>query len=445
LPLLLPFFRDLQDNNIREWDTSHLKSELPSLLFLNIKRNTQLVIDKDILALPDLKTVDFLQMVSFNRIETHCMLTRNITLRVLGIKWSAVYSPTINTFDPNACLKIALNINSKNFWNWRKTYDFHIFCKLKYHTKAKYDISDTGIYSVDIQDLYCWKTVNLVYIFTTIIAAVALVLNCFVIVTTLRSDDLLGSVAHVLVANIAGGDLLIAVYTIILTITRQSTTFDSFVMKQEQFCSVVGVINLAGLFISPFMTFMVTLERYFVIVYCMQTSMRITLKLAYIVMAVAWTFAISLAICLINVPTLSNGTDDTCVPMGDYFVNAVFYVALFLLFLYFVSLVLYCHIYFNVRSTTDKTIVQINITNVLFWLTPLIAIYCITSYMSTHYHTKKILWDCFSLTCLVTNSCLNPVLFSIRNEKFRLEFCKLLRHRRCRIHTQQRPTSTHKL
>ena len=407
---------------------------------LNIKRNFHLVIDEGFLELPNLKNLTFLEIILLRRIETQCHLLKNNSQPIAAFGWFIVYSPNTSIFDWTTCLQGSLDVKIDNFWNLTKMYNFQVYCHLHALRVIKDEISDTGFYSVDFLNLFCWPTANLIYIFTSIIAVLALILNFLVIATTLRSENLLGSVAHVLVANIACGDLLIALYTIVLTITRQSITFDTFFMIQEKFCKVAGVFNLVGLFISPFMTFMVTLERYFVIVYCMQPNIRITLKHAYIVIVVAWTFSISLAICLLNLRTLSHAEDDVCIPIGNNDGNAVTYVGIFLLFLYFISIALYCHIYFNVKKTTEKTeqqrsdnsiakkIVQINITNVLFWITPIIAIY-FTTLSQIAFDQKRIIWDCFGMTCLVINSSINPVLFSFRNDMFRSQLPKRFRIR----------------
>jgi hypothetical protein len=100
----------------------------------------------------------------------------------------------------------------------------------------------------------------------------------------LRSRVLRESVAHVLVANIAVGDLLISFYMIIITTTRQSMSSDEFAhLYQPYFCRIVGLRFLIGQFSSPIISFIMTLERYLAVVYCMKPHIRITMRMCYVV------------------------------------------------------------------------------------------------------------------------------------------------------------------
>jgi len=125
----------------------------------------------------------------------------------------------------------------------------------------------------------CWDTINKIHILTLIIGIFAMMFNLVIIITTLRSKVLQESVAHVLVANMATGDVLYTLYTIIITTTRQSMTREDFYsFYLPYYCRIVGIFFLIGQFISPFVTSMMTLEIYLVIVYCMKPHVRLTMK-----------------------------------------------------------------------------------------------------------------------------------------------------------------------
>lgn len=261
----------------------------------------------------------------------------------------------------------------------------------------------------------------------------------------LKSGTLRRSTAHVLAGNLALGDFLLSVYITTLTLTRQIVSFETFFIIQRTFCRIVGISFMIGQFISPVMTLTMTLERYLVIVHCMHTGRRLTLTHVYIIMVVGWTLAITISICFTFVGKMSvtaTGTDDVCILLMNENGENLLYIPLAFLWLcHFTSVILYLHIYFDVKRTRQRTeqlrqdksiakkIALITGTNILFALVPVLIILILANTFVGNYlndTTKNIFWDCFGITCMITNSCLNPLLFSFRNSLFRTELCKLI-------------------
>jgi hypothetical protein len=158
-------------------------------------------------------------------------------------------------------------------------------------------------------------------------------------------------------------------------------------------------------------------------------------------MVIVWSLSVSIAVCFMTSPQFSRATDAMCVPLGtNDGVSVIHYVGGLGVLSYILSIALYGHMYLDVKKTNQKTvqlqrenrlarrIAVIVFTNVLFFkfyffILPAIVIAIVNSleaYISLG--NRFIFWKTFAITCLAINSCLNPILFSFRNEKFRNEF-----------------------
>jgi len=172
----------------------------------------------------------------------------------------------------------------------------------------------------------------------------------------------------------------------------------------------------------------------------MNNNLRITIKQAYVVNAMAWAVAFSLAMASMLSTDLASGTDLACVPLfSQYSKYFLLYFLTILGLLYLASITMYCHIYINVKKTAQKTeqfrkdnslarkIALICLTNICFWIIPLAITALITFTNLSEYvpfATRRILWNTFIQTSLAMNSCLNPILFSFRTDSFRAELFK---------------------
>jgi hypothetical protein len=165
--------------------------------------------------------------------------------------------------------------------------------------------------------------------------------------------------------------------------------------------------------------------------------------MCFAAMVTVWSLSVSLAISFMTSPKfsrISSTTDKMCISStNNDDQNVLLYVGVIGVLLYFISMALYGHMYLDVRKTNQKTaqlqrenrlarrIAVIMFTNVLFFILPLIATSAI-NFPPLTYHVssrvKSIFWGTCAVTCLGINSCLNPILFSFRNETFRNEFRK---------------------
>lgn len=189
------------------------------------------MLDKNIIHLPKIRRVDFLN-VRLPRVSLrlNCFLERKRQHK-FG-KEKRIFTFSQWNFFSDSCVFTKLVIDQLQFLNITSMYNFKHVCKSKSKSLKSEPLNEPsrlegGWYHTDIHNL-CWAKVNTVYIFTTSLGILIFLFNMIVISTVVRSKTLRGSVAHVLIANVATGDLLISIYVITLTLTRQSVTYNQY-------------------------------------------------------------------------------------------------------------------------------------------------------------------------------------------------------------------------
>ena len=417
---------------------------------LNVAQNIYWKPDQQVLSLPNLKMIYLIKFLYHIADPTcltlHCHLTHNnITI---GIQTFTKESPRSNqkNVDPRKLpIKPAmcwysyktLVFRDPSYWKVINGSGFIFHCKVEQSCPVlKQDAAPVWF---DFEDSsfkpYCWSTIKRIHIITLTEGICAMVCNLIVIMTTLRSRVLRESVAHVLVANIAVGDLLISLYMIIITSTRQSMSAENYdSMHLPLYCRMLGLIFLIGQFSSPFMSFVMTLERYLAVVYCMRPHIRITRRMTYVAMAIVWALSLALAVSFMTSPQLSTKPDTMCIPLTNINRELVLhYVGGIGCSIYIIAMALYIHMYMDFKKTNQKTVqlqrenrlarnvAVIMFTNILFFIFPLALIAVIFNIKVLSHVDEFIFGKTFGIACLGINSCFNPIFFSFKNEKFRKE------------------------
>lgn len=298
---------------------------------------------------------------------------------------------------------------------------------------------DAWFFTKRIQPKRCWDTIEKINHLTLIEGLCGVFLNLLVLLTTLKSRILKESVPHILVANMALGDLLMSMYIVILTLTRLAMGNEQYVAFYNfVFCKIIGCVFLIGQISSPTISFIMTVERYLAVVYCMKPHVRLTMRTAFCALAAAWFMSISLSVSFMTSASFSEGTETTCIPLPNKEgVHRLMHVGLAGILLYVISMGLYAHLYFDFRRTNRKTVQLrrenhvaqkiglIILTNLMFFVIPLILIAIVESLNDDiPYVHRYIFGKTFGFIFLSFNACLNPVLFSLRNEAFRSELKK---------------------
>ncbi|XP_031563306.1 uncharacterized protein LOC116298871 [Actinia tenebrosa] len=439
---------DLSHNNIQYWDTSFLARNLPNLIILNVAQNKHWMPDERALSVRSLEVVHV--------ILSEIPFIKNMFLNCSLVKDASHANEDANVMNPRyalpglyLCITPKVVIRNTSFGEIAGRFGYSLRCNVLVKTTPVFVVTsrekmdkDNAWYEVFL-DSPCWKTVNSVHILTLVIGILAMFLNLAVTGTTLRSRVLRESVAHVLVANIAVGDLLAAFYMVVIIITRQSmpSAVYHYASLLPYYCRTIGLCFLVGQFSSIMMSFVMTLERYLAVVYCMRPHIRITMPTCRVAVVIVWCLSVSAAVSFMFSPKFSARVDDICIPgENSDDLNIVALVSLIGILLYASSIALYCHIYIDVKKTSERTellerecrlarrIAMVVFTNIILFILPLIA----TSIVSVSplnkripQNNKEIFYKTFAVTCLGINCCFNPILFSFRNEKFRFEFSKL--------------------
>jgi hypothetical protein len=156
-------------------------------------------------------------------------------------------------------------------------------------------------------------------------------------------------------------------------------------------------------------------------------------------MTTVWSLSVLGSVCFMTVPQFSVETGSMCIPLENNNKKPVVqYPTGIGVGLYSLAIVLYGHMYVDVKKTTQKTVqlqrenrlarrmALIVFTNVFFFILPFGAVTIVVVLKNSISQANQyIFYKTFGITCLGINSCLNPILFSFRNEKFRNEVRRL--------------------
>lgn len=278
---------------------------------------------------------------------------------------------------------------------------------------------------------------------------IAIFLNLVVVLTTAFSERLRRNIAMVLVSNLAFGDLLNGVYSVIIAVVHHVFNYEETRAFADTKCDFIGPMWMIGQAIAVSCSLVLTYERYRSVVNSVKVKSRMKMKTARIAIALCWFWSILVAaLPIMGVGMYSIGT--FCVPI--YPVKSIphqfwysIVITLSACLMYLATLPLYVRLYLYVKksssrigSTTDvalaKRIFVLVISNMFFFLLP-IAISLAWSILSRKQAMSRVvaevLTSSFCAICLTVNSCLNPILYALRNKTFIKELKKMLSKKAC--------------
>lgn len=290
----------------------------------------------------------------------------------------------------------------------------------------------------------CWDKMNQSSTFLFVLATIAITLNLTVVIVTARSKVLRDNVAQFLVSNVAMGDMSMAFYLLLITATRASVTYkDMMDLLHTPFCYFVGFVSIMSQGISAFSSFVVSIERYLAVVYCMYPNIRIFPHVAKGCLAIVVFISFVFSILPFTVLRSLYVPDSHCTPISEPTSSAIEYMTIpggLVMIAYFSTLPMYVHMYISVRSSSQMVGIQregkvarkialIVLSNMAFFLLPLLLLTFVNYTALGDIFTiieKGIFWKTFMYYSFAMNACLNPILFAFRNEKFRQELKRQL-------------------
>lgn len=282
----------------------------------------------------------------------------------------------------------------------------------------------------------CWATDNNVLNVEFLIGTLGLLLNVTVFVTTFSVKSLRSNVSMLLIGNMAISDFLISAYSVAITSARK-LPYVKFLTIMTDFCRFWGLVWLLGQLVTVTTSVLLTLERYWAVIYYANPSKRMTSRRAVAGIIFCWLVALALAVLpLVGVGVYTSNT--YCIPIRprrDIPRMFEFSIALTLIgiILYFITLPLYFKMYLFVRkschqmrvgreSALAKRIALLVITNMVFFMFPVVlALLWLVSdaFQKLPPIFEEILTGVVPTICFTINSFINPLLSAFRHERFK--------------------------
>lgn len=283
----------------------------------------------------------------------------------------------------------------------------------------------------------CWDSANAVLHAEYFLTPMIIILNLTVFVTTLTTKNLRKLPTMLLVANLAMSDFFVGIYSLAITASRHAMSYQRFVTVMDSLCPALGFLWVIGQFMAALSSFLLTTERYVVIIFSMRPSISFTTKTCLYSVLACWTVAVLMAL----LPLFRVGTYTTttfCIPIQPAkgiphsFAYSTSLVAIGFL-LYMFTLPMYVHIFLHVRKSGNqmgikrdgrlaKKISILVVTNLTFFLLPIfIALLWLftQTFNNIPLSTREILVGSFTTICFSINSFLNPLLYAFRDRRFR--------------------------
>lgn len=413
---------DLSFNPLQTWE-GDVSSQLPNLMTLDVTGSTWIP-DSNVLTIPSLK-------------------------HIFGVTWSekCVNCMLFNMKKANLSVPFTPNVDHGNPAVKFAEHGFYPFCN-KHQRKCAPKVirypETKKITSVPEKLFYS----------SYIIGAIAILLNMIILITVLFSRSLRQTTSMLLITNMAVCDLLSGIYSVIigdLNIFHSLSTYspgDKLVIGGGVLCKLSTAIFTCAQCLAAVTSLLLTVEKYFSIVHCMNPDRRLSKKMAAVFLLPFWILSLGYALSpLLNIPNLSFSATFMCsVPVSKN--TDLFLISLgVLIALYIVNIPLYVGIFLFVRKSGAhlgikreaailKKIALVIGTNFVFFLTPMILIITLvpaknihnTIELSNDYDNQILFvfgfW--FPNACFGLNACINPILCAFRQGQFIKEIRKVL-------------------
>lgn len=286
----------------------------------------------------------------------------------------------------------------------------------------------------------CWEVVRMLRPVVIVLGILAIVFNTVVVMVIVATKPLRSFTALLLISHMSFCDILIGVYAVAIGDGHDVVEDSSYDFRQwrRNSCPYFRTIFVFGQIMEVATSLLVTTERYFAIVCCMNPSIRVSKKHSAIFLLLFWILA-SIFSYLLQVYDGSTITDNLmCIivrDLGNHSNTSMFYsqgMMLMLVVIYLVTMLQYFHIYIYVRRSTMNTGVRretklasricvMVFTSFIFFAFPNIFM-VVTTVGSINFSLTPVqnmllgVW--LPPVFLVFNACLNPILFAYRNDKF---------------------------
>lgn len=396
---------------------------LPSLTFIDLTGVKHLNLDKQLLQLPRLKKV---VGFSFSNHCTDCSLFLPHHYK----KMETFESQDVNT---TSCMikNYSLSVAIPQVAQLLNGTLFQLKCKRPWECAQS---ENNGIF-YKVEDL-CWDKTLIVFKVQGIVGIVGLIFNMVVVLNVISSKLLRQNVSMLFVWNMALSDTLLCLYAIVIEIHVNSHSFHYLHHNASENNWKIGWLWTLGQASSVITSFIMTLERYLVIVFTMKPDLRISRRMARVMIVACWVASFSIAGYALHFNLYSHFF--LCMPVRlkvinpDHLHTFIFGSVLLSigLILYLASFFLYIHIYIVAKRTAQsagvrresqmvKRIAVLVGSNVFFFYFPVFATGAISIFYPRSLNTTAYVLVSMSISF---NSCLNPFIHAFRNDRFKQVF-----------------------
>lgn len=286
---------------------------------------------------------------------------------------------------------------------------------------------------------YCWKATLTAVNCKCAIGVLTVVLNALAFYTIVTSKRLRQNVSLCLVGNMALSDLITGIYIIAISSYLNNHSFEYIHFFGVANCWKIGILWVLGQAGSVQTTFLLTLERYLVIVHSLNPGLHLSRRMVLFLVAFCWLVALSFvfwayfeniyAVTFLCIPiSITNGVPKAMVYS--------FFIGSLAMIFFLLSFALYVHIYVVARNTAQsagvqresklaKRIALLVFSNMFFFVFPVLCMSIVSlaitdsmiEYNSNAF--RAIMINVFPSLCVSINSCCNPVLHAFRQDQFK--------------------------
>ncbi|XP_068752973.1 follicle-stimulating hormone receptor-like [Montipora capricornis] len=439
-------FLNLGLNDLDEW-SGNLSCNTPDLQILDITGTTHWIPDENILALPKLQE---LRGVSWCIFCPNCTVINphNLVNESGGRRRKA--EECLRQLDEMKFLEFGRK-EPKQFI--KRRFVPECMCVKKSECEFRHIVMP-----------YFKKRTSLpqhLFLIEFVLSPLTIVMNLIVIMTVLTSKTLRKTPSFVLIGHMGGIDLLIGIYSIWVAHTNTQNIdaiLEEIMWTGRELQPSTGPIFIAGQLISVAISLLLTLERYLVVIYCMNPLNFMSVKACHILLLLAWSGAISFAVLpIFGVGGLHYNIKRACTPLsyheefnsGSSLILLISLVVI--LVLYVITLPLYVHIFIFVKKSSNKMgvkrefslarkIALLVFTNFIFFTIPILIVLVFSIFAKFDDNPFDFEGDAFKstifkiaigqwlpVTCLNINSLLDPFLYAFRHENFKREIRRKVR------------------
>lgn len=287
-----------------------------------------------------------------------------------------------------------------------------------------------------------------------VLGTIAILLNLVILITVLSSRSLLQSTSMLLISNMALCDFLIGIYSIIIGNLNIFNFLSNVEFKTDKklvigggiLCPLATAIFTSAECVAAVTSLLLTVEKYYSIVHCMNPDRRLTKKVAVVCLVFFWVVSLGYALSpLFHVSSLSYSPNMMCsFPVARK--NTFLICLVVLIALYIANIPLYLGIFLFVRRSGArvgvkreaaflKKVALVVGSNFILLLTPLILIITFVPVENIHHIIKLdsdrktqvlfVFGFWFPIACLAVNACINPILCAFRQNEFVKQIRKL--------------------